>query len=223
MDKLLETIDEIKTLIPDAKYMTLMESLSEVNKQVPTEYKKLLLNAAQFLIQKLRLNKFEYILRQKYDDYCLTARFPMLSCPPLGLDYLDKIICQDPRHQRPVPTKMYPEFTLSCSTFASCGDGPHYYRVAYSSVATTRTTEGWETPQEAKTYFDLNFVLSLDKHRCSCELEGDDCLTSMSDINKMGNNVMLKFISKMMAFSSSSQTVWPYREELQHDDDEDED
>jgi len=36
MDQLLETIDDIKTLIPDSKYMTLMESLSVLNKQVPT-------------------------------------------------------------------------------------------------------------------------------------------------------------------------------------------
>ena len=33
MDKLLETIDEIKTLIPDAKYMTLMESLGQIHKK----------------------------------------------------------------------------------------------------------------------------------------------------------------------------------------------
>lgn len=33
MDNLLETIDEIKTLIPDSKYMTLMESMGKIHKK----------------------------------------------------------------------------------------------------------------------------------------------------------------------------------------------
>lgn len=34
MNELLETIEDIKTMIPDAKYMALMESLTEVNKSI---------------------------------------------------------------------------------------------------------------------------------------------------------------------------------------------
>lgn len=219
MDKLLETIDEIKTLIPDAKYMTLMESLSVLNKQVPTEYQKLLLNASQFLIQKSRLNKFEYFLQDRAGMFFLTARFRMPSCEPLGVDYLDKIICRDPREQH--RSNMHPNFILSCEAFAACGDGPHHYTVTYSSVQTTTITTRIRDPQKIETYFDLIFVLSTDKHSRECSCSDEDCLANMSDINKMGNNVISKFICKLIDFSTSSQTVWPYREDLEIDDDDD--
>lgn len=222
MDKLLETIDEIKTLIPDAKYMTLMESLSVLNKQQPTEYKKLLLKGAQFLIEKSRLNKFKYTIQKDFDKtYTLKASFPMPSCVPLEVDLLDEIICRDPREQQR-DTKMYPNFLVSCSTFCGCGDGPHHYTVTYTGVETTTITKGDET----KTYTALAFVLTLDKHApettdYGCTCEETDCLAVISDIDKMADSVILMFISKLLAFSSSSQTVWPHREELEIEDDDD--
>jgi hypothetical protein len=75
MDKLLETIEDIKTMIPDAKYMELMETLTKMHNTAERESAKSRFSPLQiklligFLAHAMQSSNTQAYMNYRYDTY----------------------------------------------------------------------------------------------------------------------------------------------------------
>ena len=70
MDKLLETIEDIKTMIPDAKYMTLMETLTKMHNSAKSRFTPLQIKLLTgFLTHAIQSSNTQAYMNYRYDRY----------------------------------------------------------------------------------------------------------------------------------------------------------